>query len=111
MTKGRIPAIKNGGWVRTSELCSGTTPHVNRCGKEVHSMDKRAWLDRETFFRIAEGAGLKTGDPHLDELYRYVRDVLPGLRGIDELDLKDVEPMSSPGSYGGTGRSPSRQGG
>ena len=60
-------------------------------------MDKRAWLDREIFLRIAQGAGLNPGDPHLEELYAYVQDVLPGLNVIEELDLKEVEPMSSPG--------------
>jgi hypothetical protein len=65
--------------------------------KEIHEMDKRAWLDRETFLRIAEGAGLKPGDPHLGELYAYVQDALPGLKIIEELDLKDLEPMSFPG--------------
>ena len=74
-------------------------------------MDKKEWFDRETFLRIAEGAGLKPGDPHLEELYAYLQDVLPGLRVIDELDLKDVEPLSSPGSYGETGKSTNRQGG
>jgi hypothetical protein len=59
-------------------------------------MDERAGLDKETFLHIAEEAGLKPGDPHLEELYAYVRDALPGLKVIDELDLKDVEPMSSP---------------
>jgi hypothetical protein len=59
-------------------------------------MKKRAWLDRETFLRTAEEAGLKPGDPHLEELYAYVRDALPGLKVIEDLDLKDVEPMSFP---------------
>lgn len=59
-------------------------------------MDERAWFDKETFLRIAEGAGLKPGDPHLEELYAYVRDVLAGLKVLEELDLKDVEPMASP---------------
>lgn len=65
-------------------------------GKEIHKMDRSEWLDRETFLRIAEGAGLKPGDLHLEELYAYLQDVLPGLKVIEELDLKDVEPMSFP---------------
>lgn len=60
-------------------------------------MDKAAWFKKATFLNMAEGAGLKAGDPHLEELYAYVRDVLPGLKIIEELDLQDVEPMSSPG--------------
>ncbi len=65
-------------------------------------MDKREWLNRETFLRIAEGAGLKPGDPHLEDLYAYLQDVLPGLKVIEELDLKDREPMSSPGVQEGS---------
>jgi hypothetical protein len=64
--------------------------------KETRWMDERSWLNKETFLRIAVEAGLKPGDPHLEELYAYVRDALPGLKVIDELDLKNVEPMSSP---------------
>jgi hypothetical protein len=70
--------------------------HVGGGWKETQKMDKRAWLDREIFLRIAQEAGLNPEDPHLEELYAYVRDVLPGLKVIEELDLKDVEPMSSP---------------
>jgi hypothetical protein len=70
--------------------------------KEIREMDKRPWFDRETFLRIAEGAGLKPGDPHLEELYAYVQDALSGLKVIEELDLKDVEPMSFPGVQEGS---------
>jgi hypothetical protein len=90
--------------------CPGTIARFKECGKEIDRMDERTWFDRETFLRIAEGAGLKTGDPHLEELYAYLQALLPGLRGIDELDLEDVEPMPFPGSNGETGRSTRRQG-
>ena len=60
-------------------------------------MDKPAWFRKETFLSMAEEAGLNAEDPHLEELYAYVRDVWPGLRVLEELDLREVEPMSSPG--------------
>ena len=60
-------------------------------------MDKPAWVKKETFLSMAEEAGLKAEGPHLEELYVYARDVLPGLKILEELDLQDVEPMSSPG--------------
>ena len=60
-------------------------------------MDKTAWVKKETFLNMAEEAGWKAEDPHLEDLYVYARDVLPGLRILEELDLQDVEPMAFPG--------------
>jgi hypothetical protein len=82
---------------RTPRKCPDRITSFQGNEKETLKMDKRAWFNKETFLRTAEGAGLKPGDPHLEELYAYVQNVLPGLQVIEELDLKDVEPMSSPG--------------
>ncbi len=60
-------------------------------------MSKSAWVKKETFLDVAEEAGLKVGDPHLDDLYVYALGVLPGLKLLEELDLQDVEPMAFPG--------------
>ena len=52
-------------------------------------------LDKETFLRIAEGSGLDVKDEaHMEELYKSVRGVLPGLRKVDELDLAGLEPST-----------------
>ena len=31
-------------------------------------------------------------DPHIEELYAYVRKILPTLKRVEELDLTDMEP-------------------
>ncbi len=46
----------------------------------------------ESFLSLAQEAGLDVEDPHMRELYDYVRLVLPGLRVVDELDLTGVDP-------------------
>ncbi len=60
-------------------------------------MDERTWVKKETFLNMAEEAGLKAESPHLEDVYVYARDVLPGLKVLDELDLEEVEPMAFPG--------------
>jgi hypothetical protein len=50
-------------------------------------------LSKELFLRIAEESGLGTDPSHLDSLYAYLQDVLPGLRTIEDLDLTDAEPF------------------
>jgi Asp-tRNA(Asn)/Glu-tRNA(Gln) amidotransferase C subunit len=55
-------------------------------------MMKKFWLSRETFLKIAETSGLDTGDPHMEELYTYLQNVLPGLKKVEELDLTGIEP-------------------
>ena len=55
-------------------------------------MVKKFWLSRKTFLKIAEASGLDTGDPHMEELYTYLQNVLPGLKKIEELDLIGIEP-------------------
>ncbi len=46
----------------------------------------------ESFLSLAQEAGLDVEDPHMRELYDYIRVVLPGLRVVDELDLTGVDP-------------------
>ena len=46
----------------------------------------------EGFLSSAQEAGLDVDDPHMRELYDYIRLVLPGLRVVDELDLTGVDP-------------------
>ena len=46
----------------------------------------------ESFLSLAQEAGLDVDDPHMRELYDYIRVVLPGLRAVDELDLTGVDP-------------------
>ena len=46
----------------------------------------------EGFLSLAQEAGLDVDDPHMRELYDYIRLVLPGLRAVDELDLTGVDP-------------------
>ena len=46
----------------------------------------------ESFLSLAQEAGLDVGDPHMRELYDYVRLVLPSLQVVDDLDLTGVDP-------------------
>lgn len=46
----------------------------------------------ESFLSMAQEAGLDVDDPHMRELYDYIRVLLPGLRAVDELDLTGVAP-------------------
>jgi hypothetical protein len=46
----------------------------------------------EGFLSLAKEAGLDVDDPHMGELYEYIRLVLPALRAVDELDLTGVDP-------------------
>jgi Asp-tRNA(Asn)/Glu-tRNA(Gln) amidotransferase C subunit len=55
-------------------------------------MVKKFWLSRKAFLKIAEASGLDTGDPHIEELYTYLQNVLPGLKKVEELDLIGIEP-------------------
>jgi Asp-tRNA(Asn)/Glu-tRNA(Gln) amidotransferase C subunit len=55
-------------------------------------MTKEFKIGRETFLSLAEAFGLDIEDPHMEELYRYIQNVLPSLRSIEELDLTDLEP-------------------
>ena len=58
-----------------------------------------AWtpdLSYEEFLSLAKTLGLNVEGPHWKELFTYIQEVLPGLRKIEELDLSDLEPMTSP---------------
>ncbi len=46
----------------------------------------------DSFLNLAREAGLDVEDAHMQELYDYIRVVLPGLRAVDELDLTGVDP-------------------
>lgn len=56
-------------------------------------MGEKVLLGREAFLDIANSSGLDTGDPHIEELYSYVKNLLAGLKIIEELDLTDAEPV------------------
>ena len=49
-------------------------------------------LDRDSFIKMAGILGFDPDDPHLDELYPWVEQVLKAVEPLDELDLKGVEP-------------------
>jgi hypothetical protein len=53
--------------------------------------EKGEW-SRERFLSMARAAGFDIQDPHMEELYPYVQDLLPGLKSIEELDLTGIEP-------------------
>ncbi len=55
-------------------------------------MKEKFWLNKETFLTIAEASGLDLSELHGEELYTYLRGVLPGLKRVGELDLEDLEP-------------------
>ena len=48
----------------------------------------------ESFLSSAKDAGLDVQDPHMRDLYDYIRLVLPGLLVVDELDLTGVDPAT-----------------
>jgi aspartyl-tRNA(Asn)/glutamyl-tRNA(Gln) amidotransferase subunit A len=51
-------------------------------------------MEKGTFFSAAKAFGLDIDDPHIEELYIYVQKVFPILKCIEELDLKDLEPVT-----------------
>lgn len=59
-------------------------------------MFQKTGLTYRTFLSIAEASGLDPEDPHMKELYRYLREILPGLKRIEEIDLAEIEPMPFP---------------
>lgn len=56
-------------------------------------MAEKFWLDKEAFLKIAEVSGLDTTDQHMEKLYAFVQQMLPGIRDIDDLDLTGMEPF------------------
>jgi Asp-tRNA(Asn)/Glu-tRNA(Gln) amidotransferase C subunit len=57
-------------------------------------MGEKRWLSRQTFLEMAKAASLDTEDSHMEELYIYLKKVLPGLKSIEELDLTNMEPST-----------------
>lgn len=49
-------------------------------------------LTREAFDYLAQAAGLDLADPHLDELYPYVRNALAGMERLAQIDVAGMEP-------------------
>ena len=56
-------------------------------------MTEKFWLSKEAFLKIAEVSGLDMTDRHMDELYSFVQQMLPGIRDIEALDLTGMEPF------------------
>ncbi len=56
-------------------------------------MAEKFRLSKEAFLKIAEVSGLDTTDRHMDELYSFVQQMLPGIRDIEALDLAGMEPF------------------
>jgi hypothetical protein len=50
-------------------------------------MSKELRFSEDTFFYLAERAGLDIENPHMEELYTYVKIILPRLKGIDESNI------------------------
>lgn len=43
-------------------------------------------LSKEVFLYLAKASGLNTDDPHMDQLFAYLEELLPKLKGTDEID-------------------------
>jgi len=56
-------------------------------------MDEKFRLSKDAFLKMAEISGLDTTDPHMEELYSFIRGVFPGLKDIEKLDLGGAEPF------------------
>ena len=50
-------------------------------------MSKDIGFSEETFNYLAKRAGLDIENPHIEELYSYVKIILPRLKGIDESNI------------------------
>lgn len=49
-------------------------------------------LTREAFDYLAQAAGLDLADPHLDDLFPYVRNALAGMERLRQIAGADTEP-------------------
>ena len=56
-------------------------------------MGERFWISKEAFLKIAEQSGLDTTPEHMNELYAFLRGLLPSLGDIEKLDLTGAEPF------------------
>ena len=52
-------------------------------------------IDRQTFDFLARAAGLNVDDPHMDELFPYVRNALSANLGLINVDTTGFEPDAS----------------
>jgi hypothetical protein len=41
-------------------------------------------FNKEAFLYLSKASGLNTDDPHMDQLFAYLEEVLPKLKGADE---------------------------
>jgi hypothetical protein len=48
-------------------------------------MGQESGLSRQSFLYLAKAAGLHTEDPHMEKLYAYLLEVLPKLKGAEEV--------------------------
>ena len=60
--------------------------------EEVDSMTPDNPLDRETFDFLARAAGLNPDDPHMEELFPYVRTALAGNARLSGIEVTNYEP-------------------
>ncbi len=49
-------------------------------------------LSKETFLYLAQQAGLDPTDPHMEELYPYVVNVLASIESLAQIDVSSFEP-------------------
>jgi hypothetical protein len=77
--------------VSTCPLRAGEPP-PKRCLEDA-KMAEKFWLSKEAFLKIAEVSRLDTTDRHMEELYAFVQQMLPGIRDIEALDLTGMEPF------------------
>ena len=52
-------------------------------------------IDKKLFLSIAEASGLDIQNPHIEELYSYVSDILPILSSIYEIDVDNIIPETT----------------
>lgn len=48
-------------------------------------MGEQRGLSRQSFDYLSKAAGLHTEDPHMEKLYAYLLEVLPKLKGAEEV--------------------------
>jgi hypothetical protein len=58
----------------------------------VTVLDSGNAIDRQTFDFLARAAGLNVDDPHLEELFPYVRNALAANEGLRNINTTGFEP-------------------
>jgi hypothetical protein len=56
-------------------------------------MAEKFWMRKEAFITIAEQSGLDTRAEHMDELYAFLRGLLPSLSEINKFSVAHAEPF------------------